>query len=787
MNPFIKTYFQRIFATLAFVFLFSWLYAQNDNNSLKLWYQQPAKEWNEALPVGNGRLGAMVFGRVEQELIQLNEESLWAGKNIDINNPEGPKHLKEIQRFLLEGENGKAYELSDKYLLSTPPRLRSYQTLGDILIDFGEQGNYKSYKRELNLKTGIATTTYEISGVKYKREIFVSAPQNCIVVKITADKPKSINCKINLSREKDATVDCVDNNTLLMSGQITDVDDVTHGEGGFNMKFHSLLKVRHNGGTIQAAFNSLLVQNANSVTLFLTAATDYNFSKLDYDRSIDSKAICENIIGKAFNFNDKELTRQHLNEYQSLFNRVSLELNGRDMSNLPTDKRLESFKKSGDDPQLISLYFQFGRYLLMSSSRAPGILPANLQGIWNEFYNAPWSSDYHTNINLQMNYWPAEVCNLSETVLPLVNFIDHYRVPGRVTAKELYGAKGWTMHHATDIFGKTGINAGIHWGTSPLSASWLCMHLWEHYLFTGDKEFLINTAYPIMKEAAEFIQSFLIEDTNGHLVTAPSMSPENSFKLKTGEQSVLTYAPAIDIETIQAFYSACMEAARISGEDKSFIKSLEATLKKLPPVKVSERYGIVQEWIEDYEEAEPGHRHMSQLIGLYPFNLINEGTPDLFEAAKKTLTRRLTYGGGHTGWSRAWIINFYARLQEGEKAYDNVVALLQKSTLNNLFDNHPPFQIDGNFGGTAGIAEMLLQSQNEVLHLLPALPKEWSAGEVKGLVARGGFVVDIKWENGKPEGVKIYSKNGGNCTVRFGEKIIKLKTQAGKSYELKKW
>lgn len=754
------------------------------NNALVLWYKQPAAIWNDALPVGNGRLGAMVFGRVTNERIQLNEESLWAGRNIDVNNPKAKTHLKEIQQLLLNDENEKAEELSSKYLLATPPRFRSYQTLGDILLDFGEQEAVENYRYELNLETGIVTTTYEINGIKYKREVFASAPQNCIVVKISASSPNSITCKINLTRDKDATITAVGNDRLLMSGQVVDVADSLNGEGGLDMKFHVLLQAKQDGGKIQTVNNAILIRNASEVTILLTAATDYNFSKLNFDRSINSKAICENILKKASLFSVEQLKQQHLKEYQSFFNRVQLQIGNRDRSDIPTDKRLDSLKTGTDDPQLVALYFQYGRYLLMSSSRRPGVLPANLQGKWNQDYIAPWNSDYHTNINLEMNYWPAEVCNLTETAEPLFNFIDHYRVPGRVTAREMYNAEGWTMHHATDIFGKTAINAGIQWGTSPLSASWLCLHLWEHYLFTKDKKFLSQKAYPIMKEAAQFVQSFLIRDKKGYLVTAPSMSPENTFKLPDGGESQITYAPTIDVEMILSLYHDCIEAAKELNMDTSFIAALQNTLKQLPPIQISKRYNTIQEWIEDYEETEPGHRHISHLFGLYPGNIINPQTPELFEAAKRTLERRLQNGGGHTGWSRAWIINFYARLLDGENAYRNVMALLQKSTLKNLFDTHPPFQIDGNFGGTAGIAEMLLQSQNGFVHLLPALPKEWSNGFVKGLCARGGFVVDMKWKDGKLLNTVIFSKAGGDCPVHYNGKIISLKTEAGKKYEL---
>lgn len=757
------------------------------SNPLTLWYKQPAATWNDALPVGNGRLAAMVFGRVQNERIQLNEESLWAGKQINVNNPGAKDHLKEIQQLLLNGDNSKAYELSEKYLLATPPRFRSYQTLGDLLLDFGEQGTVKNYRLELDLTTGIVTTTYETGGIQFRREVFISAPQNCMVIKISASKPNSIQCKINLTREKDATITSVGNDQLLMSGQIADANDSLNGEGGMDMKFHALLQAKTESGEMQAGHNALLIRNASMITLLFTTATDYNFSRLNFDRSIDSKAICDTIIQRAASITEEQLIRQHIKDHQSLFNRVQLQLGNEDRSGIPTDKRLDSLKAGRDDPQLVALYFQYGRYLLMSSSGSPGVLPANLQGKWNQDYMAPWNSDYHNNINLEMNYWPAEVCNLSETTEPLFNFIDHYRVPGRVTAKEMYNAQGWTMHHATDIFGKTAINAGIQWGTSPLSAAWLCLHLWEHYLFTQDKDFLLHKAYPVMKEAAQFVQSFLIRDKNGYLVTAPSMSPENTFKLPGGGESQITYAPAIDVEIIMSLYQAFISAAKELKTDTLFVAGLQNTLKQLPPVKISKRYGTIQEWIEDYEEAEPGHRHMSHLFGLYPGNIITPDKPELFEAAKRTLERRLQNGGGHTGWSRAWIINFYARLLDAENAYRNVMALLQKSTLKNLFDTHPPFQIDGNFGGTAGIAEMLLQSQNGSVDLLPALPGAWSNGFVNGLCARGGFVVDMKWKDGKLVHAAIFSRAGGECIIRYGERTMKLKTEAGKRYELNEW
>jgi len=772
------------FFVITFCFSFASFFTNaQENSKLKLWYKQAAENWNEALPVGNGRLGAMVFGYLEKERIQLNEESVWAGQKMDDNNPEALKHLKEIQQLILNDQNAKAIDLANKYMIGTPPRLRSQQTLGDVYLDFGEDVPATDYKRSLDLETGIASTTYQGNGVNYKRETFVSAPDNSIIIHLIADKPGMINCKVILAREMDATIKPVATNVLEMSGQLIDVTDVPNGKGGFGMKFTSLLKAINKGGKITSANNSLFVENANEITIIVSATTDYNLSKLNFDRTINTKQTCEQIINNIKLTDYASLLKRHLAEYQPFFNRVSLQLGTDDKSNIPTDERLKKVKAGEADESLVALYFQYGRYLLMNSSRKPAVLPANLQGIWNKDFNAPWDADFHTNINLQMNYWLAEVCNLSETTVPLANFIDNLRVPGRVTAKEMYGInKGWVMHHCTDVFGRTGIHDGASWGTNPIATLWLCLPLWEDYRFTLDKDFLRKRAYPIMKEAAEFVQAFLIEDKNGNLVTAPSTSPENAFKLPDGSVAGFTYAPAMDIEIIHELYNALIESSKILNEDASFAASLQQTLKRLPPVKISQRYGTIQEWVNDYEETEPGHRHMSHLFGLYPGTTITPKTPELFDAANKTLERRLSNGGGHTGWSRAWVINFFARLQNGEKAYENVQALLAKSTSINLFDMHPPFQIDGNFGGTAGIAEMLIQSQNDYIQLLPALPKAWESGAVKGLCARGGFVIDMEWKNGMITRASVFSKKGGEFVVKYADKEMKISTKAGGHY-----
>ena len=754
-----------------------------DNSNLKLWYKQPAQKWTEALPVGNGRIGAMVFGKVYYERIQLNEESLWAGSPLNNNNPEALKNLGAIQELLLQEKNKEAHELVSKTFIGTPPRIRSYQTLGDILLTLDSTSVIKDYRRELFLESGLCRITYVCEDVQYSREIFVSAPDNIIVIRLTADKSGALNTSIQLVRDKDAQVRAEGSNQLIMTGQIIDEPDPLRGPDGPHMKFAAKLIALNDGGNVHAAGDSLVVTSANSLTLLLTAATDYCLEKLNFDRSINPENICKEILARAEKKSFEKLKKNHIEEHRSLFSRMQLNLGKSPLFNLPTDERLNAVQEGEEDPGLIALYFQYGRYLLMGSSRPPGMLPANLQGIWNEHFKAPWNSDFHTNINLQMNYWPAEVCNLPETVTPLTDFINILRIPGRVTAKEMYGAGGWTLHHLTDPFGRTGVADGP-WGVTPLNGPWMTFPLWRHYEFTGDQAYLREKAYPVMKESAQFVLDFLIEDKEGRLITAPSHSPENQFILPgTGERSTLTYAATTDIQIIKALFSNCIAAGEIQNVDSEFRNRLKAALQKLPSIQIGND-GTIQEWIKDYKEAEPGHRHMSHLLGLYPLSQITPRTPELFQAAKNTIQKRLQHGGGHTGWSRAWIINFFARLLDGEKAYENLLGLLRKSTLPNLFDNHPPFQIDGNFGGAAGIAEMLLQSHGGEIILLPALPEAWQEGNIKGLCARGGFETDMTWKDGVLSEVKIYSKQGNPCLIRYKDKIIKIETKKGKTYTL---
>lgn len=761
-----------------------------------LWYKQPARNWNEALPIGNGRLGVMVFGKVNEELLQLNEETLWSGGPVNRNpNPGVAKFLPEVREALFREDYAQAAKLTQKIqgLYS-----EAYQPLGDLVLKQPLTGTATNYYRDLDITNATATTRFTVDGVTYTREIFVSAPDQVIVVRLTSSKKGALNFTAATLSKHPVTKMVIGRDELVIRGKAPSRADpnyvsynkesVVYGdsEGCKGMRFDWRVKVRLTDGQASADTAGIRIQNATEAILYVTAATSFNgFDKCPDSDGRDEKRLSETYLSKALAKSTDAVRRDHITDYQKLANRMTLTLNGGAAPvNLPMDERLKRYAEGGADPALESLYFAFGRYLLISSSRPkkegePGV-PANLQGIWNPMVRPPWSSNFTTNINAEMNYWPAEMVNLSELHTPLLDWIGYMAATGRETTKNFYNMGGWTVHHNSDIWGLSNPvgdkgKGSPSWANWAMGGAWLSQHLWDHYAYTGDRTYLKNYAYPLMHDAAQFCLDWLVDDQKGHLVTAPSTSPENVFITESGQKGAVSVATTMDMALIWDVFSNVIQASEQLNIDADFRKKLTEAKKKLFPLQIGKK-GNLQEWYKDWNDEDPQHRHVSHLFALHPGREVSPlTTPALADAARKTLEIR---GDGGTGWSKSWKINFWARLHDGNHAYKLIRELLRLTgmegtdyangggTYPNLLCAHPPFQIDGNFGGTSGIGEMLLQTHDGVLNLLPARPDAWASGEVKGLKARGGYELDMTWANGKLTRVVVRSTLGGNCRLR---------------------
>ena len=757
---------------------------------MTLWYDKPAAKWVEALPIGSGRLGAMVFGGTAKERIQFNEDTLWAGQPHDYSHQGAARYLPEVRRLLFEGKQKDAERLAMEQMMSVPLRQVPYQPFGDLTLAFAGHDQATDYRRDLDIDSAIVTVRYSVEGVAFTREVFASYPDQAIVVRVTADKPGKVSFKASLaSPHQETSVAAAGKDVLSMRGKVKAYDYGMATKAPSPMTFEARLHASADGGRVRVTGEGVEVTGADAAVLKLVAATNHkNFRDVSASPATRCQAYLKGVAAKPYD----ALRAAHVRDHRSLFRRATFDLPLTEASKQPTDQRIKNFAKQ-DDAQLAALYYQFGRYLMIASSR-PGTQPANLQGVWNESTKPPWESKYTTNINTEMNYWPAELTNLSECHDPLFDLLADCAVSGARTAKAHYDCRGWVFHHNTDLWrGTAPINASNH-GIWVTGGAWLCQHLWMRYDFTRDVEFLRTRAYPIIKGAARFFADFLIEDPRpGYkkwLISTPSNSPE---------QGGLVAGPTMDHQIIRNLFTNCIEASKVLGVDEAFRKELQGKRDRIAPNQIG-RHGQLQEWLEDKDNPTNRHRHVSHLWGLHPGREITpRGTPELAEACKVTLAHR---GDGGTGWSKAWKTNFWARLLDGDHAWKMVSEAIAGNTFSNLFDAHPPFQIDGNFGGTSGIAEMLLQSHAGEVEILPALPKAIPNGRATGLCARGGFVVDIAWKDGKLTEAAIRSKAGEACRLRTpvpvavacGDKavdarpvadgVVEFATQAGATYTL---
>jgi len=751
-----------------------------------LWYQHPAQKWGDALPVGNGRLGGMVFGDIAKEHIQLNEDTVWNGRKRDRLNPEALKALPEVRRLLFEGKPREAEALEEQKMMGIPSRQPPYQPLGDLNIEFTGQENAADYRRELNLATGIVRVTYRVGDAACTREVFSSAPDQALVVRLSCDRPGRLSFRATLTRSQDSRTTGAAPDRVILQGEaiahtnfwitpnltpekLKAEQDQLEASG---VKFRAVLRAVNEGGKLEVAGSELVVSKANAVTLLVVAATDY--------RGGNPETACSRYLaGAAKSY--AALKTAHIADHEKLFRRVDLQLappaGDASIETLPTDERLARIKKGQEDPGLSALYFQFGRYLLMGSSR-PGSMAANLQGIWNDKMAPPWDSKYTTNINIQMNYWPAEVGNLAETTGPMFDLVKMSLESGRRTAKQMYGARGFAFHHNLDAWGDTAPVDYAYCGIWPMGGAWMALHYWEHYQYGLDRTFLSSEAYPIMKEASQFLLDYLVEDRKGHLVTNPSYSPENSYRMADGTVGRQTVGAAMDYELIYTLFHATGSAAQILGIDAGYRADLEKALRRIPDLKIG-KHGQLQEWSEDYEEPSPGMSHVSHLFALFPADEITlRGTPELAQAARVSLDRRVRSGAGKSGWPAGWYVNLWARLEDGEHAYQHLRSLLSTAA-ESLLNAGRQFQIDANFGGASGVAEMLLQSHSGEIAFLPALPSAWPEGHFHGLRARGNVEVDASWKGGRALSGALRAGVAGEFKLRppHGQRIARI--QAG--------